>query len=141
MFAVLQKTKLLGENTKQVDAIIGLVIGLFLIAFPTDRDIVILLMPFLAILLVILFVFLLLIGFVVAEKEGDPLRNRWFKIIVGGIVVVSLIAFLLTITGQLNFVLDYLFYSNGGRTILVNALLVAIIAGAIVAVLLGENKK
>ena len=41
IFAVLQKTKLLGDNTQQIDAIIGLVIGLFLIAFPAARDIVV----------------------------------------------------------------------------------------------------
>ena len=141
IFAVLQKTKLLGDNTKQVDAIIGIVIGLFLIAFPMARDIVVLLMPFLAILLVIIFVFLLLIGFVVAEKEGDVLRNRWLKVVVGGIVVVALIAFLLIITGQLHFITDYLFYSDSGRTILLNALLLIIITGAIVAVLVGGKNK
>jgi len=141
IFAVLQKTKLLGDNTQQIDAIIGLVIGLFLIAFPAARDIVVLLMPFLAILLVILFVFLLLIGFVTGDKDGDPLKNKWLKIVVGGIVVVSLIAFLLIITGQWNFIIDYLFYSNSGRTILINAVLIIIIAGAIVAVLLGSKDK
>lgn len=141
IFAILQKTKLLGDNTKQVDAIIGAVIGLFLIAFPMARGIVVLLMPFLAIFLVILFVFLLLIGFIVAEKDGDPLKNKWLKIVVGGIVVVSLIAFLLIITGQWSLIIDYLFYSNSGRTIIINVVLIMIIAGAIVAVLLGSKDK
>ena len=68
VFAVLQKTKLLGDEVKQINAILGLVVGLFLIAFPGPRGIIVLLMPFLAVALVILLVFMLLYGFIVFHK-------------------------------------------------------------------------
>ena len=63
VFAILEKTRLLGEN-KQIDAIVGVVIGLFLISVPGPRDIVILLMPFLAVSIVILLVFMIIYGFI-----------------------------------------------------------------------------
>jgi len=46
IFAILQKTKLLGEDNRNVDVLIGLVVGLTLIAFPGSRSVVVLLMPF-----------------------------------------------------------------------------------------------
>ncbi len=64
IFAILEKTKLLGEDKKQINSLVGLVVGLILIAFPYARDIVVLLMPFLAVSAVILLVFMLLYGFI-----------------------------------------------------------------------------
>ncbi len=64
IFAILEKTKLLGDDKKQVNAITGLVIGLILIGTPFARDIIVKLMPFLAIFAVILLVFMLLYGFI-----------------------------------------------------------------------------
>ena len=76
IFAILQKTKLLGDESKRVNAMISLVIGLMLIAFPPARNLVVLLMPFLAVVAVILLVFMLLYGFIVGKKEGDVLSSR-----------------------------------------------------------------
>ena len=73
-FAILQKTKLLGEEKKQIDALVSLVIGLILIAFPFAREIVVKLMPFLAVSLIILLVFMLLYGFIMG-KSGDVLHK------------------------------------------------------------------
>ena len=48
VFAILDKTKLLGEEKRQINAIMSLVIGLILLAFPAPREIIVKLMPFLA---------------------------------------------------------------------------------------------
>ena len=58
VFAILDKSKLLGEGKKQINAIISLVVGLILIGFPFARNIVVNLIPFLVVSLVILFVFM-----------------------------------------------------------------------------------
>lgn len=138
VFAVLQKSKILGDESLRINAIIGLVVGLILIAFPIARDIIVLLMPFLAVVLVILFVFMLLYGFIVGKKDGDVL-GKWWKIAFAAILSVALIAFLLIITGYWDFVYGFLFSSSLGSQIIVNVFMIAIIIGVIIAVIKGEK--
>src|SRR3989344_8182827 len=69
IFAILQKSKILGEEKSQIDALIALSIALIVVAFSWSTDIVISLMPFLAVCLVILLVFMLLYGFVASDNE------------------------------------------------------------------------
>src|SRR3989344_3767877 len=89
IFAILQKTQLLGEGKKQIDALVGAVVGLVLIAFPFARDIIVQLMPFLAVSAVVLLVFMLLYGFIVGKKEGDVL-NKGLKIVFAIILGLAL---------------------------------------------------
>ena len=137
VFAVLQKTKLLGDEVKQINAIMGLVIGLFLIAFPGPRSIIVLMMPFLAVALVILLVFMLLYGFIVGKKDGDVF-GKWWKRALGAILAIGLVSFLLVITGYINAVNDFLFNVGGGQ-VWINLLLIIVIVGAIIAVIRGEK--
>ncbi|MEK6859704.1 MAG: hypothetical protein AABX54_02715 [Nanoarchaeota archaeon] len=138
IFAILQKTKLLGDEAKRANAIIGLVVGLLLIAFKQPRDIIVLLMPFLAVFATVLLVFMLLYGFIVGKKEGDVL-GYWWKVAFAAVLTISFIAFLLAITGYFNIVWDYLFNTRQGSAIWMNAILLAIIIGAIVAVVRGTK--
>ncbi|MAG02536.1 hypothetical protein CMI42_04305 [Candidatus Pacearchaeota archaeon] len=135
IFAILQKTQLLGEDKKQIDALVGLVVGLILIAFPGPRSIVVLLMPFLAVSAVILLVFMLLYGFIANAKDGNVLGDYW-KWAFGAILFVALVSFLLMITGYWDFVWDLLFRGRGGQ-IFATVVMVVIIAGAIIAVIRG----
>jgi len=134
VFAVLDKTKLLGEGKRQINAIISLVIGLILLAFPAPRDIIVKLIPFLAVVLVILFVFMLLYGFLAGKKEGDVL-NKGLKIALGIIVGLSLIVAILWISGVWDVIYDKLVNQEGAGKIWMNVLLIAIIAGAMSVVL------
>ncbi|MFA5258686.1 MAG: hypothetical protein WC979_05115 [Candidatus Pacearchaeota archaeon] len=138
VFAILQKTKVLGDGAKQANAIIALVIGLFLIAFPVARDIVVNLMPFLAVFIVILLVFMLLYGFIVGKTDGDVL-GKWWKIALGAILTISLVVFLLMITGFFEVVKGFLFGTTTGYQILVNGAMVLVIIGVIVAVVKGDK--
>ncbi|MBD3252586.1 hypothetical protein GF386_02555 [Candidatus Pacearchaeota archaeon] len=137
IFAILEKTQLLGEDKRRVNAIIGLVIGLILIASPANA-IVVQLMPFLAVAAVILFVFMLLYGFVVGKTEGDVL-GKWWKVVFGALLAIALVMVLLIITGWWDFVYDFMFNTSTGTQVWVNGLLVIVIAGAIVAVLFGKK--
>lgn len=64
VYAVLQKTKILGEDKKQINAIISLVIGLIAVSFSSYVGVIVNLIPVLAVGLVIILVFLLLWGIV-----------------------------------------------------------------------------
>lgn len=133
-----KKTKVLGDNAKQANAIIALCIGLFLIAFPPARDIVVNLMPFLAVFIVILLVFMLLYGFIVGKTDGDVL-GKWWKVAFGAILAISLIVFLLMITGYYDPIKGYLLGTATGYQILVNLVMAVVIIGVIVAVVKGDK--
>lgn len=72
VFAILDKTKILGEGKRQINAIISLVIALIFISFARAVGIVTSLMPFLAVVLVIILVFYLLFGFVLLSQRFLP---------------------------------------------------------------------
>jgi hypothetical protein len=137
VFAILDKTKLLGEGKRQINAIVSLVIGIILIGFPFARDIIVKLVPFLVVSLVILFIFMLLYGFVSGKKEGDVL-NKGLKITLGIIVGLAVIVAVLWITGAWDYVYDNL--GEYADEVWVNLLLFAIIGGAIAIVLTSGGK-
>lgn len=137
IFAILQKTQLLGDSKKQIDAMIGLVVGLILIAFPGPRSIVVLLMPFLAVSAVILLVFMLLYGFILGKKDGDIL-SAGLKKVFGAILALALITFLLIITGYWDAV-HYFFFGGNYKQVWANIILIVAIAAAIWAVIWGDK--
>jgi len=138
IFAILSKTKLLGEGKKQINAMIGLVIGIILIAFPFARNIVVQIMPFLAVSAVILLVFMLMYGFIFGKSED--VLNRGMKITLAIIFGLGLITALLFITGWWTPVYDFVFGRGGSSQVWINIILVIILAIAIIAVIKGEKK-
>lgn len=138
IFAILEKSKLLGENKKQINAIIGMVVGLILIANPYSRNIVVKLQVFLAVFASILLVFMLLMAFINQKKEGDIL-GKGFKYALYLILVISLIIALIVISGYWDFATNYLLGLIGSQ-ILINAIIIFVIIGALIAVLLGDRK-
>lgn len=139
VFAVLDKTKLLGEGKRQINAIISLVLGIILIGFPFAQGVIVKLIPFLAVALVVLFVFMLLYGFLAGVKEGDVLP-KGIKIALGIIVGLGVLVAVLWAAGVWDNVLDILSGSSS-RQIWINALIIAIIGGAMAVVLSTGGKK
>lgn len=88
IFAILQKTKILGEGKSQIDALVSLAIALILIGFPAPRDMIVNIVPWLGVALVVLLVFFLLYGFTGADfSKGDGLP-KWVK---NGILILAII--------------------------------------------------
>ena len=135
VFAILQKTQILGEGKKQNDSLVALVIGLILIAFPFAREIVVNLMPFLAVSIAILLVFMLGYGFIYQGKVEMHKYLKWTLMLIFGLALVTTI---LLITSSWYKIYDFVFGRNEGQ-IWINILLVVIITGAIVAVLKGKG--
>jgi len=133
VFAILDKSEILGEGKKQVNAIVGAIIGLILISFAASRDIIVNLIPFLAIGVVVIFIFMLLYGFV-SQGKGDMFSKN-VKIGAGIAIGIGLIIAVLSVTGTLDSVWDYLSADNMGA----NLLFIAIAIGAVVAVLMNKS--
>lgn len=140
VFAILQKSKILGEDKKQVDALVALVVGIILISFGQATGIILQMTVFLAVGLVILLVLMLLLGSF--AKEGDFFKDvltKPVRIILIVLVSIAVIAAAVYTTGFWQYLYDWVYIGTESTTFL-NVLFVVIIAAAVVAVILGSKK-
>jgi len=140
VFGILEKTKLFGSGKKQLNALIAFVIGLILIAATSPTLTISNLILFLTVAIVVLFVALLLWGFVAGEKglefEKAPKALKWF---IGIVIVVAVIIALLWALGTevtvFETVSDFLFKSDWSKSFWTNFSFVVVIIIALVLVL------
>ena len=136
VFAILEKTKVFGEDKKQINALISFVIGLIFVSVAYPKEVVGNLILFLTVALVVLFVVLILWGFVSGgDLKADFLTNRGVKWVVGIGVVVAVVLAVIWATGIHGGLIDLLFYQSWSGTFWTNVLFVAAIAGALALVL------
>lgn len=141
IFAILEKSKILGEGKQQIDAIISLSIALIVVAFSYATHIITNLMPFLAVSVVILLVFMILFGFVASTNNEGLKLPRGLQIAFGILIGIGLIVAVIIATGQGSVVYDALFVSGQPTDLASNILIIAIIIGAITAVLVSSKNK
>ena len=138
VFAILQKSKILGEGKAQIDAIVGLVIGLILIGVPGPRDMIVGIMPWMAVGVSVILIFLILYGFVAGDLSKAP---DWMKLTFGILAGLFTIGVVLYVSGVGANVLDW-FSKSGNSDIWVNVVMVLLIIGAMaVAIMSGRKKK
>lgn len=137
VFAILRKTKILGgDEAARVDAIVGLVIGLILIGVPGPRDILVGIMPWMAVGVGVILVFLILYGFVAGDLSGSNMPNS-LKYTIGGLAAVFVVWIVLYVTG----LGAKIWNSFGtGSDIWMNIVLVALIVGVVLVALKGGKK-
>ncbi len=140
IFAILDRSKMLGEDKKQINAIVSLVIALIFLAFPFARNLVVNLMPYLVVFIIILFAFMLILGFIMAKKEGDML-NKGLKIALGIIFGIAFVVVILIISGGWDWIYSGLQGGGYFDTIILNLVILAIIGGAIAVVLASGGKE
>ncbi len=125
VFAVLQKSQILGKDKKQIDALVSLSIALLVISVGYALKIISGLAPFLAVGLVILLVFMLLVG-MVGQKELQ-LGKGWLAFFSAAAFIAVVLAVLL-ITDAFSYIKGY-FGTNS--TLLPNLILVVVIGAAL----------
>lgn len=137
VFAVLQKTKVLGEGKARIDALIALAIALMLILFPQPRDLIVGIMPWLAVGLSVLLVFFLLYGFVVGDLTEENAIPNWMKYAFMGISAVFVIGVVAYVSGFWDFLTEWVGEESEfwGTVIMI----VVIGVGLLVALLGGKN--
>lgn len=136
VFAVLQKSKILGEGKRQIDAIVGLVVGLLVISFGQATGVIIQLTYFLAVALVIILVLMILLGSFTREGKFFEWMPKGLKWILSTIVIIAVVIAVLVVTDVWGRLYDYFFMASD-TGILANVIFVVAIIGAIVAVILG----
>jgi peptidoglycan/LPS O-acetylase OafA/YrhL len=128
VFAILQKTKVLGENKSQIDAMVSLAIGLILISMPTPRGYIVDMLPWLAVALVVLLILFLIYGFAAgSDKEKGFVMPEWAKkgILILGIIFVVILV--LVVSGYWDNVKEW--YNSGeiaGNVLIVIAIAIAL---------------
>ena len=138
VFAILQKTKILGDGKKQIDAIVALVIGLLVVSFANYVDVIVQLMAFLAVALVIILVFLLLFGSMFEPSKFEMAKG--LKITFGIIIAIAVVIAVLVYTPAWEYLKSNL-VGKGGSGWLINTIFVVLIIAAIAVVLVGKGEK
>lgn len=145
VFAILQKTKVLGSDKTQLDAFVSFIIGLILVTAFNYSTVINNLILFLSISLVIVFVILVLWGFLSGEegfKLGDHKGFRTILLIGFAIVVIIAVlwAFGIPLSGGNGSVTGFLFGQVWSEPFWTNLIFVVLI-GAALAIVLGMGKK
>lgn len=137
LFAILQKSKILGEGKKQIDAIVSLIIALIVISFANAVGIITSLMPFLAVSVIVILVFLLLFSMVFQGEEFK--LHKGIKWVIGLLVAVAVVAAVLIATGAWDYIRYEWLYGESGGAIFTNVIFLIIVLAAIAVVLFGDK--
>jgi hypothetical protein len=134
VFAILQKSKLLGDGKRQIDALVALAIGLIVIGADQVLHFAQKLIPFMAILMIIILVFMLLLAMFFKDeiKMSDGIRTA-FGILIFIIVIVAVLIF----SGGWEWIINWVSSSNAIN----NIILIVIIVVAIIVAYFGAGKK
>ena len=134
VFAVLEKTKVLGDGKKQLNALVAFVIGLIFVGAVFPKLVVANMILFLTVALVVVFVVLLLWGFVGSGEKGFEISKglKTFLMIILGIAVIVAVFWAVGVGGGF---FDFLFRSNWSSAFWTNFLFIVVIAAALALVL------
>lgn len=137
VFAILQKSKILGEGKAQMDSMVAMVIGLLLIGVKQPRDIIVGIMPWMAVGVAVILVFLILYGLVAGDLSKAP---TWMKRTFATLAGLFTIGVVVYVTGFYKVVFDW--SSTGTNDFWANGIMIVLVVGAmVVAVVTGKKDK
>lgn len=137
VYALLQKTKVFGDDVAQVNALIAFVIGLVFVGVAYPKEVVENLILFMTVAIVVVFVLLIIMGFATGhDLKIESTGLRWF---VGIIVVVVVLVATLWATGIEGGVFDFLFRQSWSSEFWTNVLFVVLV-GIALAVIIRSSK-
>ncbi len=139
VFAVLEKTKLFGEEKKQLNALLAFVIGLIFVSAVFPKIFVENLILFLSVAIVIVFVVLMLWGFVYSTEKGFVMTDG-MKLGLFAVITIALIIGILWAGGVSGRVYDFLFKQSWSEAFWTNLIFIILIGVALAAVIRGSGK-
>jgi hypothetical protein len=96
VYAILTKIKVTGDN-KLVHAVVSFIVAIIFLVFASSRDVVLKFTPWVAVLLVLLFFIMLLVGF--TQKSLDTFMEPWIAWVFVAILVIIFLVVLLKVMG------------------------------------------
>jgi hypothetical protein len=93
VYAILEKTDILGKGKRQINAIVSLVIALIVVGVPVAVGVITRMIPVITIVIVILLLFMLMFGFIGGGEKGGlgPGLRIAFGILLGITLLVVII--------------------------------------------------
>jgi len=143
IFAILEKTKIFGEGKKQLNALIAFVIGFIFVSAVFPKEMVGNLILFLTVAIVIVFVVLLLWGFIMGEEGLKVFSNgpKGLKWAIGIVIIIAVVFAVFWAAGiDTGTFIDKLFSSPWSDSFWTNFFFVVIVAAALAVVLMGGGK-
>lgn len=140
VFAILQKSQILGKEKRQIDAIVSLVIALIVISFGNAVNIMTTLIPFLAVAAVIILVFLILYSMVFQGEDKFHL-NKGIKVAIGILVAIAVVAAVLLTTGAWDYIKYKWILGADSSAIITNIIFLVVVVAAIAIVVWPGKKK
>lgn len=131
VFAVLQKSKILGDGKNQLDALVSFSVALLTIAFANAVSLIVQLVPVLAVGLVVLLVFMVMWG--MAYKPGEFALHKYVQWAIGGLAAIAVAVALLVYSGGWETVTDY--FDTTNSSLWTNILFIVLIGVAIIVVM------
>ncbi len=142
VFAVLEKTKLFGDEKRQLNALLSFVIGLVFVSAVFPKMVVENMILFLSVALVIMFVILLLWGFIFAKDSGGVEFTPGMKKGLFTVITLAIIVAIFWATGiSSTQAYDLLFGQSWSEAFWTNFIFIVLIAIAVGLVIKGAGKK
>ena len=132
LFGILEKTKLFGDKAKSLNAMTAFVVGLIFVGAVFPKLVVENLTLFLTIAIVVVFIALLLWGFLVGKIPDIP--NK-VQAAMAGVVIVAVVVALLWALGVEGNFFDFLFRSGWSTDFWTNVAFIAVIIIALALVI------
>ncbi|MBX4196479.1 hypothetical protein KW805_02745 [Candidatus Pacearchaeota archaeon] len=130
VFAVLQKTKILGDGKRQLDAIVALVIGLIFVSFAWAVQLTVQLVSFSAVALIVGLVFLMMWG--MFHEPGTFQIHKNVKMAVGILALIAVVIAVLVYSGGWEYIKGL--FEGEDSSIATNAIIIIIVIIAVAAV-------
>ncbi|MCK4647796.1 hypothetical protein KAT24_02615 [Candidatus Pacearchaeota archaeon] len=141
VFAILEKTKIFGEDKKQLNALISFVIGLIFVSVLYPTLVVTNLVLFLTVALVAIFVILLIWGFIFGDIKTGFKPEGWMKIGLAVVVGIGFIVAVIFATGAYDRIAEFLFGQSWSKSFWTNFSFIIAIAIALALILSQKVKK
>ncbi len=133
VFAILQKSKILGDGVHKINSLVALAFAFIFVGLSAATEIVSKMIPWVAVALSVILMFLLLWGFVGGEMGSLPSGIKWTLI---GLSAVFMVVLLLYVTGWWADLKGYLSIDN---SFLYTILAFVAIIGAVVYVIVSSK--
>jgi hypothetical protein len=143
IFAILEKSKLFGDDKKQLNALISFVIGFIFVSAVFPKEMATNMMLFLTIAVVVVFVIMVLWGFIMGDKGVNVFENssKGLKWAIGIFIILAVTIAVLWAAGvDVWNILDNIFNMSWSSTFWTNVVFIVLVAVAL-AVVLRTGKK
>lgn len=139
VFGILEKTKLFGEGKKQLNALVAFVIGLIFVAAVFPKLVVGNLILFLTVAIVVMFVALLLWGFVSGQAPDIGSMPKGLRWVIGIVIVIAVGIALLWAMGIEGAASELLFEQSWSAEFWTNTAFVVVVILALVFAMRGSK--